>query len=298
MRIALLLPLEDNDLKILEMYDKTEKIMETQNSFLVSLLLQLMKCGHKLYVFSMSLKKEHIYRGIRLETRTIQIGRHGNLRALFNFKPDIYALFKALKEIDCDIYQVHWCYEYAAAALNVCEEKTIVTMHDWPEAIGVYLNNFFWRRKLSLGKRNVLKGNNFVAVSPYMKGFLDSAGKNTVLIPNYIEKSRIIEKRREYNFVAPRIVHISNGFDERKNTKNCIKMFAFLRNIIPKASLIMIGSSYGQGQEAERWSEENGISEGVIFMGRLSSEQVYCELSKSEVLVSTSREESFGLTLI
>ena len=75
-------------------------------------------------------------------------------------------------------------------------------------------------------------------------------------------------------------------------------MFSIFRRSFQKATLVMIGDSYGPGEAAEQWSIENGISEGIIFKGRVSSEDVYYELSRSEVMISTSREESFGMTLI
>lgn len=258
----------------------------------------MMRCGYYICVVSMSVNRRYAYTGKKLDIRIIRIGKHGNLRALINFKRDISVITKELEKLKCDLFHVHWCYEFAAAALNVCEEKTIITMHDWPESIREYLHNFYWRRRLSLGMKNVMRGNRFVSVSPYIKKQLDSIGKKSIIIPNYIEKSRIIENRTEYNFLEPRIINISNGFDERKNTKNCMRMFSILRCSFPKATLIMIGDAHGPGELAEQWSKENGISEGIVFRGRIPSEDVYGELSRSEVMISTSREESFGITLI
>ena len=298
MKIAILLPLEEKDIRILEEFDKTGKIIDAPSLFLIALLMEFMKHGHKLFVFSISKSNAYTYIGTKLEIRTVKIGRHGNIRALVKFRPDVNALSNAIKKVDYDIIQAHWCYEYAAAALSVCEKKTIITMHDWPESIREYLHNFYWRRRLSLGMKNVMRGNRFVAVSPYIKGQLDSIGKKSIIIPNYIDKSMIIDDRTEYNFLEPRIINISNGFDDRKNTKSCIRMFSIFRRSFQKATLTMIGDSYGPGEAAEQWSIENGISEGIIFKGRVSSEDVYYELSRSEVMISTSREESFGMTLI
>lgn len=292
------MPIEDNELKIIEEYDKTGIVSDIPSFFLTSLILEMMIYGYNICVISMSANREYTYKGKKLEIRVIHIGKHGNLRALMNFKRDIRVISKELKKLDCDLIHVHWCYEYAAAALDVCKEKTIITMHDWPIFIQEYLHNYYWRRRLSLGMKNVMRCNKFVAVSPYIKEQLDLLGKKSIIIPNYIDESMIVEKRKEYNFNEPRIVNISNGFDDRKNTKNCLKMFSILKRSLPNATLIMIGDSYGPGEAAEQWSIDNGMSEGVVFRGRIPSKDVYYELSRSEVLISTSREESFGMTLI
>lgn len=298
MKIAILLPLEEKDIRILEEFDKTGKIIDAPSLFLIALLMEFMKHGHKLFVFSISKSNAYTYIGTKLEIRTVKIGRHGNIRALVKFRPDVNALSNAIKKVDYDIIQAHWCYEYAAAALNTCKEKTIITMHDWPETIRNYLNNYYWRRRLPFGMENVYKGDRFVAVSPYIKECLELIGKDTLLIPNFIDNTRIIHNREEYDLDAPRIISICNGFNELKNTKNCIKMFAILRLHFPKATLIMAGSDHGPGQKAEQWSIENGLADGIIFKGRISSENVYIELSKCEIMISTSREESFGMPLI
>lgn len=298
MKIAVLLPIEDNELRIIEEYDRVGIVTDKPSFFLTSLILEMMRYGYNVCVISMSANGDYTYIGEKLEIRIINIRKHGNLRALLKFKREINDISKALEKSNCDLFHVHWCYEYAAAALSVCEKKTIITMHDWPESIREYLHNFYWRRRLSLGMKNVMRGNRFVAVSPYIKEQLDSIGKKSIIIPNYIDKSMIIDDRTEYNFLEPRIVNISNGFDDRKNTKSCIRMFSIFRRSFQKATLVMIGDSYGPGEAAEQWSIENGISEGIIFKGRVSSEDVYYELSRSEVMISTSREESFGMTLI
>lgn len=298
MKIAVLLPIEDNELKIIEEYDKTGIIADMPSFFLTSLILEMMRYGYHVCVVSMSAKREYTYTGKKLEIRIIHIGKHGNLRALLNFKRDISVISKELEKLNCDLFHVHWCYEYAAAALSVCEEKTLITMHDWPESIREYLHNFYWRRRLSLGMKNVMRGNRFVAVSPYIKEQLDSIGKKSIIIPNYIDKCMIVDNRTEYNFLEPRIVNISNGFDDRKNTTSCMRMFSILRRSFPKATLVMIGDSHGPGDAAEQWSVENGISEGIIFRGRIPFKDVYRELLRCEVMISTSREESFGMTLI
>lgn len=298
MKIAVLLPIEDNELRIIEEYDRVGIVTDRPSFFLTSLILEMMRYGHNVCVISMSVNGDYTYIGNKLEIRIIKIGKHGNLRALLKFKRDINNISRVLEKSNCDLFHVHWCYEYAAAALSVCDKKTIITMHDWPESVREYLHNFYWRRRLSLGMKNIIIGNRFVAVSPYIKEQLNSLGKKSIIIPNYIDKNTIIDDRTEYNFSEPRIINISNGFNDMKNTKSCIRMFSILRRSFPKATLTMIGDSHGPGEVAEQWSKENGISEGIIFRGRIPSKEVYCELSRSEVLISTSREESFGMTLI
>ena len=81
MKIAILLPLEEKDIKILEEFDKTGRIIDNPGMFLVALLIEFMKHDYKLFAFSISKSNAYTYIGTKLEIRTIKIGRHGNIRA-------------------------------------------------------------------------------------------------------------------------------------------------------------------------------------------------------------------------
>ena len=54
MKIAILLPLEEKDIKILEEFDKTGRIIDNPGMFLVALLIEFMKHDYKLFAFSIS----------------------------------------------------------------------------------------------------------------------------------------------------------------------------------------------------------------------------------------------------
>ena len=98
MKIAVLLPIEDNELRIIEEYDRVGIVTDRPSFFLTSLILEMMRYGYNVCVISMSANGDYTYIGNKLEIRIIKIGKHGNLRALLKFKRDINNISRVLEK--------------------------------------------------------------------------------------------------------------------------------------------------------------------------------------------------------
>ena len=119
------------------------------------------------------------------------------------------------------------------------------------------------------------------------------------VIPNFIDPKRF---RRENNVfplppetVAGRkvIMHISN-FRPVKRVRDVVKTFARIQAEIPSL-LVMVGDGPERG-DAEALARELGISEHVLFLGKI--DPVAPLLSGADIFLLPSDAESFGLSAL
>ena len=115
-------------------------------------------------------------------------------------------------------------------------------------------------------------------------------------IPNFIDTQE---------FRGPELIRSKNPFIvlgvgdliERKQFNILIKAFAEMLKSIPSAQLRIVGNGPLK-TDLENLSSELQIFEMVTFTGVLSKEAVANEYRRANILVQTSKAESFGITLI
>lgn len=330
MRIAYLIPLREADCERLIAYDRDNTPITSVNSFLMWMILEYVKRGNQVVVFAITGGPQVDYVGKNIEVHNMHIFNHGNVRGLQKFVPDLRRMAQTLKEAKCEIFHAQWCYEFAAAALLVDPKKTLITMHDYPDAIAPYLGNFYWRRRLELGRKNVTAASYFTAVSPYMQALVQEGKEGPYrtkdvnygyglklettyqniennlgfvqVVPNFLIPSQLASmefvENRKYNLKEPTIITLNDGFSDRKNCQKGMQAFALLKKKLPGARLLMLGGDFQKGGVAESYAKEQGIEDGIEFLGFVPSSEVRSLMEKADLCLSTSREESFGMTFI
>lgn len=298
MKIGFLLLLSMNDIEALMSANLTGK---TQ-SFLLELPNYYISKGHEVIIITTSnrIKEDYYIKQDNLTIHIIKIGSHGRVRAFTGFRSEIRRIASVLKKENCTIMHAHWCYEFAMAAISVDKDKTIVTLHDWPDTVCPLIGNYFWKKRQILGNKVLEKAKYFTAVSPYIANLhlkRYPTGSVTV-VPNFISMELLNEKEKYLNYESPVLVSINNGFNNIKNTKVLIDAFAIVKTQIPNAVLRLYGTDYQEGGPACIWANQNSDIEGIEFMGSVSHKEVSKVLRNSDILVHTSVEESFGMTLI
>jgi glycosyltransferase involved in cell wall biosynthesis len=90
------------------------------------------------------------------------------------------------------------------------------------------------------------------------------------------------------------IASVLNGWKGVKNGPAAIKAFAKLRQHCSDARLLMFGTDYAPGGEAECWALARHLQEGIEFCGNTPHQNLLFRLSReADVLLHPSREESF-----
>lgn len=268
----------------------------------VPLVRNYLECGHEVVLCTLDLKSP-VSKTFKNKNLTIFVAGtlvKAKLRAVTGFRREINEMVRFLKANPCDIYHAHWTYEFAMAALEVDPEKTLITIHDWPEEIYKILHDYYRKRRLHLSKKVFDKGKYFTTVSPYIENFFTKtyAGKSITIIPNYIKFNQSdLKYKKELSLDSPVIVSIST-FDDRKNTKKLMEAFQKIREAIPGATLRLFGGGHGVDEDGYIWAKRNNLTDGIEFIGAIPHDEIMAELKKSDLLIHPSLEESFGLTLI
>lgn len=302
MRIAFLAPIPYEDCKLVADHLQQGKSLRRERLYwLTQLALRLADDGHYLNIISIESDTSLDVYTEMLEIHAIRKMPYPHIRILFDFQYEIYQIERVLRNSRFDIAHVHWSYEYAAAAIKRYNEKTLITLHDWPESIAKYFSSVGWKLRIKIGVKNIKRGVYFTGVSPYICEVARNTGKNIRLIPNWISDRDILQDKitSKFNPEKFKMISVNQCFDQCKNVGNVMLIFDALRNVYPKAELFLIGSDFGEDGKANRWAVKQKIStDNIHFLGRLAHSDVIKWFEACDVMLSCSREESFGLTFI
>ena len=218
-------------------------------------------------------------------------------RALDVFAYERRMLVEAMTMAKPNIIHAHWTYEYALAAIKTCIPH-LITCHDAPAVI-LRFNPYPYRAiRYCLARRVFQKGSHFSTVSDYMvKQLQHYVTKPIAVVPNplaaFVLNNGQIRKKPQ----TLRIGLICNGWDTRKNPKPSLYAFAKLHQKQNNAELHLFGYDFGVHEKAQRWCDEKGLSQGMIFHGATPHKQVISLLNNLDLLLHPSLEESFGVVL-
>ena len=209
-------------------------------------------------------------------------------------------LLQAFRMDEPDIIHAHWAYEFALAAI-ASGKPHIVTCHDAPQEILKYMTNVYRFGRYFMALKAMRSANQLTTVSPYLRDKLVKlAGQELTVIPNPIPSiifQRPFDSSRKLKVHSPNIMMVANGWDTRKNTKAGMLAFAELRSKIYDVRLRLCGSGYGVGEIAHTWAKNQGITEGMEFIGGLPYDVLLEEMATADLFLHPSLEESFGMVV-
>lgn len=286
---------------------------------LVTLIAELLGRGHRVTAITLSW-------GMPLDWRQPVHSKHGNLDMVYvpmrrrawqpnGWRPgrivDLYAferrgLQHAIKQAAPGVVHAHWSYEFAWAAQR-SGLPTLITCHDSPFVVARMYSRakptqsaYRWLR---VGMAwHVLRYAKYVtAVSPYLQDEVRPLCKYEVsVIPNPLPPGLCAKAGhavRQPDADAPVLAMVANGWDKRKNPQPALLAFARLRARKRSARFKLYGADFGPGETAEQWARQHGIAEGMEFIGRVPYARLLDELAASDVLVHSSLEETFGMSV-
>lgn len=276
--------------------------------FLDSLIQEIVNRGDKLILLTSApdIPKDIEIHKNNVSLYVCKIGKHGNLRAGLSFVPEIKKLVSVIRRVDTekqlDIMHAHWCYTYAAACLKIDKNRTLVTLHDWPDVVCPMFHNYYWNKRQILGNEVIREAHNFTAVSEYIADLFHQTKKKEIIsiIPNGIFLENTSNKQQRYSISREfTILAVNNGFGERKNVTTTIRAFIMLQKKYPDIHLTLCGSDYEKHGLAEKWCRDHKIETANIeFVGYVSPRELQEYYRNATVFVHVSKEESFGMILL
>jgi len=204
---------------------------------------------------------------------------------------------QALIEAAPDLVHVHWSYEFALAALAQ-PAPHLITCHDSPRAVLRFTRSLYRALRYLMAQQVFRRGREFTTVSDYMARELAPAlGYPPEVIPNPVAGYVIEQGRPRAARPSRRVAMICNGWDRRKNAEPALRAFHQWRQTEPSAELHLFGAGFGPAEQAQRWTDQHGLSAGMIFHGKLPHRELVITLGELDALLHPSLEESFGVVL-
>ena len=233
-----------------------------------------------------------------------KVGRY----PLFDHYPYTLALaskqYEVVNREELDLLHVHYAIPHATTAYLAKQMlegerslKFITTLHGTDITLVGQEASFYQITKFSIEKSDRV-----TAVSAFLRDETYRAfgcvSCDLKVIPNFVNLDEYQpgsgENRESLAPAGNKIItHVSN-FREVKRVKDVIRVFARIRRAMP-ATLLMIGDGPDRG-DTEREAEELGVTNDVVFLGRL--DRVTNILQSSDLFVLPSQTESFGLAAL
>lgn len=315
MRIGIAGPLATADMAHLLEEDISALPGEMKGAtLLVSLIEALLREGHEVVAFTTepaltpARHTKVIARGRNFAVHyvprrryAIRPDRGSRGRMLDLFALERHALTDAMKAARPDIIHAHWTYEFAAAALD-SGIPSLVTCHDSPWAILKIQRDLYRLGRYWMARSVLRRARHLTVVSPYLIDELRSLARAPLHVvpnplPDGVFSSGGIRSARDYNQHPPQIAMLLNGWSARKNPEAGLRAMRLIRAIHPDATMHLYGPGYGQGEQAQRWANEQQLADGLVFHGWTPYTQTMRELAGMDLLLHPAIEESFGMTI-
>lgn len=267
---------------------------------------ELLARGQTLVVFSTSaaVQDEIILRGPQLTLCLGPSGSHPGRNAFRVARDYLHAAY--LRERPA-LLHVHWTYEYALPAL-ITDLPCLITANDAPLKILRYqptpyrlVRTIMAWQAFRLAERRQAPSQ-ITTVSPYTAQHLHQLMRfrgDIRVIPYGIPPSFFVDTPPAAASTPLRFATVLSGWGSYKNGQAALRAFAIYRSTQPQARLIMYGAAHGAGEAAERWAQQQGLAQGVDFIGEVPHPQLLARMRTDiDILLHPSLEETQSMVLV
>ena len=286
-------------LKLLDIdFDNKMNIPVGYDFPLISMFInELLKRDFEIVVYttSVGIKQPIIYKRKKLK---ICIGRRRDRHTARDlFRLERKELYNLMMSNPTDIINAQWTYEFAWASLDT-GIPTLVTLRDHAATIFRYQKDPYRIIRLFMNFIVLNRAKFLSANSEYLYDKLSTKNKKkTRIIPNFYQNELI---KYPNNRIGKNgyILSVSNGFSRRKNVDTGLKAFSFIRKKYHDIEYHLVGDDMELGGPAYKYARNNGLTEGVIFIGKLGYNDVKDKIIKAKILLHPALEESFGMVVL
>jgi glycosyltransferase involved in cell wall biosynthesis len=104
--------------------------------------------------------------------------------------------------------------------------------------------------------------------------------------------------RSRYGLTSPYVLYVGN-FNPHKNIPRLVRAFGLLPGPVRSRHSLVLAGGYGDGRpELARLADSLGLTDRVVFPGRIDDADLPALYSEAAVYVAPSLEEGFGLTVL
>ena len=303
MNIAICAPADITALARCQGVDPTGLALGMGSSPIAPLVEELLKRQHRvtLYTLSYGLSCPVYYDWGELRIFAGPSRRLGAARTLY--ASEISYLTRTIAADRPDFVNAHWTYEFAMAALNA-SARTIVSIHDLPWNVLRYFRDRSRTIRLMMAYVIAARARRFTAVSEdaarHFSSYMRPGAKVTV-VPNFVPQIVLSKSKGPKTHPGRTLTFatVLQGWTRRKNPQAALRAFAMVRERIPNAQLMMLGTEYEEGGIAYRWARENNVSAGVSFLGCMPYPEMLDFLrDRVDAIVMPSLDEALSMAIL
>lgn len=232
-------------------------------------------------------------------------GHRGRILDFYRVERDAMAV--ALREAGPDVVHAHWLYEFAWAALD-SGLPTVVTSHDSPwkvarlHARAKPTISLYRALRVLMARQVLRRASHLTAVSPYMRDeILRRVPGQVRVVPNPVDGYSLSLGTDRRLGDRLHLAMVCNGWSDLKNAPGGLRAFARLLAHRPEVRLHLFGQDFEPQGLAWHWCRAQpdlqGCFEASTFHGPMTHRDVLDALSRCDLLLHPSREETFGLVL-
>lgn len=192
-----------------------------------------------------------------------------------------------------DVLHMHGCsgggflpIVYGIIVGKLWRKRTVITYH------GGGADSFF-AKHVKWVRFWLMKADERVVLSGFLKAIFDKYDMPSCIIPNVVElKDDVYIERKE---ILPRFISMRHLRD-LYNIPCILRAFERVQKLIPQAELVLLGDG-DKRNELESFVVEHGL-EHVRFIGQVPNEKIGGYLQKSDVMLSSPREDNMPVSLL
>ncbi|MCU0441479.1 MAG: glycosyltransferase [Bacteroidia bacterium] len=203
----------------------------------------------------------------------------------------VVALFQKMELAVLDVYSTRVIYQTAivAAILKIRKIKYVSVLHG-----GGLIQAFPNRRKIITYL--LQQSAQVVTPSKMLQSFFKAQKFNIDYLPNPIQHRLFPYKQRDFISNSPKLLWV-RAFGEIYQPTIAIEALHHLHQQQMNATLTMVGPDLGLMAKMRILVEQLGLTKFVSFVGQCPQDQLYTYMHQSDLLLNTTKYESFGLAV-
>lgn len=202
-----------------------------------------------------------------------------------------------------DIYHIHankrFTSDLSSLVLKLARRKTIFSPH-----AGQFGSSFLGQLHNSMLGSLTMSSDRVICVSEYEKELITKAGfkANFRILPNGVDLNEFASGKKSFydsaRFKNKKILLTVCRLTAHKKVDLIIKAMAKLPTEFNDLVLVVVGPDEGELSNLREFSRSLGIEEKVVFMGKLSREELINAYASADLFCLASVSEAFGIAVV
>jgi glycosyltransferase involved in cell wall biosynthesis len=226
------------------------------------------------------------------------VGQLKGVRAIFRLLPYMVRLWAAAGRVQ--LFHIMgnsgWSWHlFAAPAIWIAKLRGVPVMVNYRggEADEFFDNAFSWV-KPSLSQVDAI-----VVPSGFLEAVFRKRGFPTSIVPNIIDLSRFQAETQPLSLkltASPHLI-VTRNLERIYDNATALRAFSIIRRVYPAATLTIAGT--GPEREAlEKLSEGLGVSDAVVFAGRVDNECMGSLYLRADVMINPSLADNMPISVL